>query len=277
MDTQKLLTVNNVSFSYESEEVISKVSFEVHQKEILGILGPNGGGKSTLLKCIVGLLKPSHGSLTFWNNGKQTKRPPLVYIPQKDSMNISYPMTIEEILRGARIPEGTVSREESENALKKVGLEKAMDTKLGALSGGEFQRVLLGKAYLNNAQLVLMDEPTKGLDGVGQDKLLEIIHNFKEEKQAGIILVEHNIGQVLRHSDRLLCLNRNYHWHNHRDMIDKKILESTYHCEFEHLLIHENKGDILSHDHHQLHRNCSHHEDSNSDNENDKVKGEKKE
>lgn len=179
------------------------------------------------------------------------------YIPQKEFINSAYPLTVSELLRCARLPFGKVSDHEIEAALAKVSYDKDPHRKVTGLSGGEFQRVLLAKAYLNESQLILMDEPTKGLDGVGQDKLLELIQEFKSEKQAGILLIEHNIAQVLRHGDRLLCLNRTFHWHDHRDQLEKNILENTYHCEFEHLLIHEQKGDILEHDHHQ----CAEHEE----------------
>jgi zinc transport system ATP-binding protein len=173
------------------------------------------------------------------------------YIPQKELINNSYPLTVRELLKCARLPKETVSDNEIAQALKKVSYTKDPTQKVVSLSGGEFQRVLLAKAYLSHSRLILMDEPTKGLDGVGQDKLLELIQEFKTEKQAAILLIEHNIAQVLRHGDRLLCLNRTFHWHDHRSQLEKNILEDTYHCEFEHLLIHEQKGDILDHDHEQ--------------------------
>jgi zinc transport system ATP-binding protein len=248
----KLLSVRDLCFSYgQGADVLERVSFELGQGEILGILGPNGGGKSTLLKLITGLLKAQEGHLEFFKEGKTVPRPALTYIPQKENLNHSYPLTVEEYLLGSRLPRAKVTKEELAQALKRVSFSKDPSQKLSTLSGGEYQRVLLAKAYLNHSSLVLMDEPTKGLDGVGQDRLLELIHTFKNENNAGIILVEHNIAQALKHSDRLLCLNRSFHWHDHRDLINKNILEDTYHCEFEHLLIHEQKGDILNHEHHK--------------------------
>lgn len=252
----KLLSVEGLSFTYKgthAQQVLKGVSFELSQGEILGILGPNGGGKSTLLRIITGLLKGHRGSIKFYQDQKEIERPSMTYIPQKETLNQSYPMTVLEFLKGARLPKSSVTDEEVSTALEKVSFKKGTQQILTTLSGGEFQRVLLAKAYLNKSSLVLMDEPTKGLDGVGQDRLLEVIHDFKTQNNAGIILVEHNIAQVLKHSDRLLCLNRTFHWHDHKDLLKKDVLESTYHCEFEHLMIHELKGDILDHDHHQCH------------------------
>lgn len=246
------LEVKNLSFSYSREsEVLKDVSFSVGPGEILGILGPNGGGKSTLLKLIMGAIKPQRGEISFIDaEGKRISRPAMSYIPQREAINLSYPMTVEELLKSARLPLGRVSDDEVAKALERVSFTKDPKQKVATLSGGEFQRILLAKAYLYKASLILMDEPTKGLDGVGQDKLLKLVQEFKSENQAAILLVDHNIAQVLRHGDRLLCLNKTFHWHNHKAAIEKGVLEDTYHCEFEHLMIHELKGNILEHDHH---------------------------
>lgn len=258
------LDVSGLSFSYqEGADVLKEVSFKVGPGEILGILGPNGGGKSTLLKLITGALKPQKGEILFKDsNGHKISRPRMSYIPQREAINLSYPMTVEELLMSARIPqESLITHEEVEAALKKVSFQKPIDQKIATLSGGEFQRILLAKAWLYKANIILMDEPTKGLDGVGQDKLLKLVQEFKTENKAAILLVDHNIAQVLRHGDRLLCLNKTFHWHNHKDSLEKNVLENTYHCEFEHLMIHELKGNILEHDHHHCDGHHHNHDD----------------
>lgn len=269
--SEVLLKVDDLHFSYvQGDEVLKGVTFSVSAGEILGILGPNGGGKSTLFKCITGQLPPEKGTIEFFKAGQKIARPAMSYIPQKELINNSYPLTVTELLECARLPGEKVNKLEIEEALFKVSYTKDPHQKVVSLSGGEFQRVLLAKAYLNESRLILMDEPTKGLDGVGQDKLLKLIQEFKNEKQAGILLIEHNIAQVLRHGDRLLCLNRTFHWHDHRSQLEKNILENTYHCEFEHLLIHEQKGDILDHDHSQCGEHGEGHAphgDSKGDNE----------
>lgn len=257
------LAVEHLTFSYtKGLEVLKDLNFKVHESEILGILGPNGGGKSTLLKLLAGLLTPDTGGIKFGQEGRNIKTP-LIYIPQKEQNNNTYPLTIGELLAGARLPKEIIKKAESLAALEQMGLSLDLNRRVSSLSGGEYQRVLLAKAILFDAKIILMDEPTKGLDGVGQDKLLELIQNLKKTRQASIILVDHNISQVLKHCDRLLCLNKTYHWHDHKDHINKGILEDTYHCEFEHLLIHEKKGDILSHDHHH----CAVDHDEKSHNE----------
>jgi zinc transport system ATP-binding protein len=249
------IKVNQLSYSYplsdfqkgqdSLREILHGITFEVSEGEILGILGPNGGGKSTLLKLLAGLLTPTSGLIEF---SSQSMKKGIIYIPQKDQRNLSYPKTIREFLESARLPLEKVNLEECMEALEKVDLQRPIDQPLYGLSGGEYQRVLLAKAYIQKSRIILMDEPTKGLDGIGQDKLLELLSELK--RKAAIILVDHNIAQVLKHCDRLLCLNKNYHWHDHRSQINKDILQHTYHCEFEHLMIHEQAEDILEHEHH---------------------------
>lgn len=246
------LEVKDLCFSYPPDhEVLRNVSFTVGPGEILGILGPNGGGKSTLLKLITGALKQEKGTIIYKNSeGERVAQPRMSYIPQREAINLSYPLTVEELLLSARLPKGKVTASEVQEALDRVSFKKSPKQKIITLSGGEFQRILLAKAFLFKASVILMDEPTKGLDGVGQDKLLKLVQEFKTENKAAILLVDHNIAQVLKHGDRLLCLNKTFHWHNHRDSLEKNVLEDTYHCEFEHLMIHEVKGNILEHDHH---------------------------
>lgn len=260
------IKVAQLSFSYpqgefsqqqgHDHEILHQITFQVSKGEILGILGPNGGGKSTLLKLLAGLLQPSSGTIEYPNHGL---REGIIYIPQKDQRNLGYPITIKEYLEAARLPYQSVTKAECLDALKKVDLNRPIEQQMASLSGGEYQRVLLGKAYLQKSQVILMDEPTKGLDGTGQDKLLELLGEFK--KQAAVVLVDHNIAQALKHSDRLLCLNKSFHWHDHRSQLNKDILEDTYHCEFEHLLIHEKAGDILEHKHHACNQEHGHNND----------------
>lgn len=249
-----VISVDNLEFSYSNNKILKGITFELNRKEILGILGPNGGGKSTLLKLIVGLLKPETGTV-FTANHK------ISYLPQKDEGNNNMPFTIYEFLETSLLPNSIPEKDEILKALKIVDLENKSNYLLANLSGGELQRTLLAKAWLSKSDLIILDEPTKGLDGNGQDQLLELIHLIKNEQNAAIILVDHNIQQVLKHCDRLLCLNKTSHWHNSKELINKKILENIYHCEFEHLIIHEQVEDIHEHGHHL----CDHHHDHNHD------------
>ena len=252
-----LIEAQNLSFCYPSSSTIILEGIDLHLKkgDILGIIGPNGGGKSTLLKILAGLYTPTQGRLLY--RGKDYKKSHLhsqiTYLPQKGPHEILLPITLEEWLKIACLPATMPSLKQIHQALEKVVLSKNPQTLVSQLSGGEYQRLCLAKVWLSQGEIILMDEPTKGLDGNGQDCLLLLIKELRKEKQVGIILVDHNIQQVLKHCDRILCLNKSFHWHDACQAINNEILEKTYHCEFEHILIHEKGGNILQH-HHSQHR-----------------------
>lgn len=246
-----LVKIHNLSFSYhENLEVLKDLNLSIKEGEILGVLGPNGGGKSTLLKIIVGLLKPNHGEVLY-RGSIERNNIDMAYLPQKDIGHSSLPITVKELLR---VPPLKASANQIKEALEQVDMLDKENRLISELSGGEYQRVLLAKAVLNKPDLIVLDEPTKGLDGKGQDQLLSLIHRIKSDQKMAILMVDHNIQQVLKHCDRLLCLNKSFHWHDTKELVNKEILEHTYHCEYEHLAIHEMGGDILNHPH----EHCTH-------------------
>ncbi len=257
-----LIEAQNLSFAYPQAEkaALTEISFHIKEGDILGIIGPNGGGKSTLLKILAGLYNPTQGQLFYRGHSytQSSKRPKITYLPQKDPREMLLPFTIKEWLETSCFPNPVPSLNAIHLVLQKVALLKSPKTLISQLSGGEYQRLLLAKAWLSQSDLILMDEPTKGLDGQGQDRLLLLLKELREEKKLGIILVDHNIQQVLKHCDRILCLNKSFHWHNIRAEMSQEVLEKTYHCEFEHILIHEGGGNILQHDHNE-HAHCDGH------------------
>lgn len=236
--------LENVSFSYqEGILILDKINLSLQEGEILGILGPNGGGKSTLMKIMAGLLKPTGGKLHFLSPTT------ISYIPQKDFQKQPLSISIFEYLQTSRLPKGLCTKESIKDSLNFVSLDFPLSTNISNLSGGQFQRLQIARTYLSEAKLILLDEPTKGLDGVGQDRLLKFVQELKAQGRS-IVIIDHNISQVIKLCDRILCLNQSFHWHNSKELLDKDILEKTYHCEFEHLVIHHQGGDALNHDHH---------------------------
>lgn len=239
--TTKLIEATNISFHYHPDETILKdVSFSVHEKEMLGIIGPNGGGKSTLLKIITGLLTPTEGEIKRYS----TK---MSYVPQTTKLNNTLPLTVSEYLNLA----GDFDDRQRRSALEFVSMEKYYNSLVRELSGGQKQRIQLAKAHLERPKILVLDEPTNGLDSNGQDQLLKLITEIKEEHSASVIIVDHNINQTLRFSDKILCLNRTGHWHNKKELVRKEHIESIYHCEMEHLIIHEQLGAGPQTPHHQ--------------------------
>ena len=249
-----LLKIEGLSFNYLPDEtILSGITFNLDKQRSLGIIGPNGGGKSTLLKILSGLLEGASGSI-FWKGeiiqSSLSKVARISYVPQKDAVNTSLPVTVKDMVTFGALPK-KVTKDELNKILSMLGLEDIKKKLIRELSGGQLQRVLLAKAVIRRPEILLLDEPTKGLDSTGQDQLLELIEKVKKDFDCTVILVDHNINQVIKHCDQILCLNRTHHWHDKKEMFNKDIMNSVYHCEFEHTLIHERPTDGKIPEHHE--------------------------
>lgn len=263
-----ILRADRICFSYNGNTpTLKDISFSLIAGESLGVLGPNGGGKSTLMKIIVGLLKPDSGNLYFEEKSlKDYNKYPFglfSYVPQNSDLNTILPVKVIEYMNFAKsLYKNKSANDDStliDELLNLVGIIHKKDSLISALSGGEKQRVLLARALINKPKLLVLDEPSKGLDSKGQDQLLAIIEKIKTRDKTAVIIVDHNITQVIKNCHKILCLSGTYHWHDHKDLLTKNILEDVYHCEFEHLLIHENdlsrNSDEQNADHHLF---CDH-------------------
>lgn len=192
-----LLSAQGLTVRFNGEDVLSGVSLAVNPGEIVTILGPNGSGKSTLLRALLGIVPLSAG---------QVSRAPdlrLGYVPQKLSVDRSMPMTVRRFLS---LPL-RVSDAEATAALARVGLPDVEQRQMAALSGGQFQRVLLARALLVKPQLLILDEPTQGLDQPGEAAFYRLIEEVRRETGAAVLMVSHDLHVVMAASDRVICLN----------------------------------------------------------------------
>ncbi|MFZ4714864.1 MAG: metal ABC transporter ATP-binding protein [Bacteriovoracaceae bacterium] len=238
---KSLLKLDNIHFSYGDNLVLKEINLELFQGQALGIVGPNGGGKSTLLKLIIGNLTQTKGTIYYGNS------PFMGYVPQHLSLNSTMPISVEELISMNQIKKSPKNMDLKE-LLKLTGLSEKKDQLVRRLSGGERQRALIARALINAPELLVLDEPTTGLDSTGQDQLYSLLSKIKNELDTGIVVVDHNLSQVLKHCDKILCLNKTSHWHNEKELLTNDILNSIYHCEFEHILIHEGGHAHESHD-----------------------------
>lgn len=251
-----MLSAKQVSFHYPNQSsVLENISFSIDEAEMLGIIGPNGGGKSTLLKIMVGLLPLQQGSMTF--HGEPLPAPKCVgYVPQSQDLNDSLPMRVGDFL--SLLPHRP-SRGLDES-LERVGLTDKRNALMRELSGGQRQRALLARALRLSPALLILDEPTTGLDSQGQDQLMLLLKSLQHDDKTTIVVVDHNINQVLKHADKVLCLNRKHHWHERKELITKDIIENIYHCEFEHIRLHEAGSRFDDHHHECTHDHHDHEE-----------------
>jgi zinc transport system ATP-binding protein len=192
-----LLAAHKITVRFGGEAVLSDVSLAIEPGEIVTILGPNGSGKSTLLRALLGILPLAAGSVSRAVGLR------LGYVPQKLSIDRSMPMTVRRFLS---LPV-RVGDTEATTALARVGLPGLEARQMAGLSGGQFQRVLLARALLSAPQLLILDEPTQGLDQPGEAGFYRLIEEVRRETGAAILMVSHDLHVVMAASDRVICLN----------------------------------------------------------------------
>lgn len=192
-----LISLENVCVNFGTRRVLSDVSLTLEPGRILTLLGPNGAGKSTLVRVVLGLIAPTSGSL------HQHRDLRIGYVPQKIHLDVTLPLTVDRFMR---LRPG-VKREEIRPALARVQATHLINSPLQKLSGGETQRVLLARALLNQPQLLVLDEPTQGVDVNGQVALYDLIDQLRRELNCGVLMVSHDLHLVMAKTDEVLCLN----------------------------------------------------------------------
>ncbi len=197
MEKGIILKVENLNVELEGEKILENLSFEVKKGEILTILGPNGAGKTVLLKNLLGVL-PFKGKIE-WKSGLK-----IGYVPQRLPFIKDIPMNVEEFFKLKGAPTNEIKK-----ILNSIGLkEEILEKKIGDLSSGQFQRILVGWALTSSPQVLLFDEPTTGIDIGGQESIYELLEKLKKERDLTILLVTHDLSIVYKLATNCLCLNK---------------------------------------------------------------------
>ncbi|MDW3611155.1 MAG: metal ABC transporter ATP-binding protein [Nitrososphaeraceae archaeon] len=209
-----LVSVQSVSYNYNSESVLENVSFDVEEGDFLGIIGPNGAGKTTLFHCMLGLLNSYSGKITILNQDiKKYKKifRKIGYIPQKKSIDQKFPLTVKELV-SLSLPRNT-SKNIVLEILKQVGLYKLKNKTIGQLSGGQQQRVLIAKALVNNPIILMLDEPTNELDHKSQNDFYYLLKELNEKNKITIIWSSHDMDAVNKYANKVSCINKRMFFH----------------------------------------------------------------
>lgn len=240
------LEFREVWYSYGRGPVLEDVTFRVAEQEFLGIIGPNGGGKTTLLKLALGLLRPDRGEIRVLGRSPEEARGDVGYVPQYAGFERSFPIDIMDVvlmgrLAGNRFRPREEDRRAARRALERMELDHLADSAVGEVSGGELQRALIARALAVEPRLLLLDEPTASVDSaVG-----EAVYRHLEElsREIAVVLVSHDVGVISRHVQSVGCLNRRL-FHHGSEELTPEMIEEAYGAPVD-LVAHGTSGRLL--------------------------------
>lgn len=192
-----LITLKNIFVNFGCRSILSNISLSLFNNHILTVIGPNGAGKSTLVRVVLGLIQPQQGQVL------RLRKLRIGYVPQKFDLNILFPISVLRFMQLSIMSEKKTILE----SLKRVDAFHLKNLQLQALSKGELQKVLLARSILNKPQLLVLDEPTQGLDIIGQNFLYKFINELRTELKCAILIVSHDLNFVMEKTDEVLCVN----------------------------------------------------------------------
>ncbi len=226
-----IIKIRNLNFSYDKQVVLEDINLDYSSDEFLAIIGPNGGGKSTLLKLILGLLKPQSGEIKLFGKEPSEVSKFIGYVPQNFLSNQSFPMMVLEVVLMGLIDKkifGFYSKDEKAlalSALEKVGMREFANARIGELSGGQRQRVYIARALCANAKVLILDEPTASIDTKGQAEIYEILKGINANG-VGVVLVSHDLNIVLNYATKIAYVSKNLHIHKtHENLAKREFIE----------------------------------------------------
>lgn len=232
-----IIQINGLSAGYDGKTVLSQVDLTVYEHDFLGVIGPNGGGKTTLVKCILGLHQPSQGIIRFFQKGKEVPDMNMGYLPQYNHIDRKFPISVYEVVLSGLSKQKSIFRkyskeqhEQVRQMIVRMGLEGLEERAIGSLSGGQLQRALLGRALVSNPEVIILDEPNTYIDKRFEAKLYSLLEEINKER--AIILVSHDIGTVLKNVKTIACVNETVHYHPHTE-VPTEWLEEHFGCPIE--------------------------------------------
>ncbi len=242
MKSGSVITLDNVTFAYNGEPVLVDVNVNISPRELVSIVGPNGGGKTTLLRLILGLVKPGRGTVRVFGGSPGHERSRIGYVPQNIRFDPEFPVNVMDVVLMGRVdkrlagPFRRRDRESAAEALREVDLHDLCKRPFSELSGGERQRALVARALASAPEILLLDEPTSNMDALAEKKLYEILNHLNQRMT--IVMVSHNMSFVSRFVTSVICVNRKVVFHPTSELNGRPISE-----------IYESDMVLVRHDH----------------------------
>ncbi len=230
---EKLVEIKDLYAGYGADPVLKDVNLDIYDNDFIGVIGPNGGGKTTLIKLLLGAIKPYRGKIQYFPEKSTSDKLSIGYLPQFQKIDKQFPISVLEVVlsglmnRKKLLPGYT--REEKEKAkkmLSQMGITHLEKNTIGELSGGELQRVLLCRAIISNPRMLLLDEPNTFVDNQFEGELYELLRELNE--QMAILLVTHDLGTITPYVKTIACVNRVVHYHKSNVITEKQL--SAYNC-----------------------------------------------
>jgi len=243
-----IIEVNNLTVKYDNVIALDNINIKIKKGEFLGIIGPNGGGKTTLLKSLLGLIKPNTGQVKINDNR------PIGYVPQFSNFDRSFPIKVLDVILLGKL-EGKIKFlhrfkntdiKKAEEIMHSLGIYKFRNRQISQLSGGQLQKVLIARALIMEPEIMILDEPTASLDANSKTEIYNLLKKLNQDKT--IIVVSHDVGVINSYIDTVACLNKNMHYHGDDTKLSKKTLENVYGCPVE-LIAHGNTPHRVLHVH----------------------------
>ncbi len=238
-----IATVENLDFAFGESLVLKHVSLDIEQGTTVGLIGPNGGGKTTLIRLLLGLLQPTRGQIRIagLDPREAVRRGDVVgYLPQSQRVPSSLPLSVRQVVRTALAGKTGMLRGYAKDdlafvdeLLSLVGIPELADAPVAMLSGGQFQRVLIARALAPRPKILLLDEPTTGIDRSGQQRFIESIQELKSRLGLTVIFVSHDLRAVSAVSDRIACLNVTLHYHDVPEHLPSDLVYRMFACDLE--------------------------------------------
>jgi zinc transport system ATP-binding protein len=250
---KKLLEIKNLSAGYENHIVLENISMEVFSGDFIGVIGPNGGGKTTLIKTILGLIRPVSGEMTL-----HISKTNIGYLPQVNQIDKRFPISVIDVVRSGKansallssFRKNTEEKEKAESLLAEMGIMHIRNKAIGELSGGQMQRVFLCRALMNQPELLVLDEPSTYVDNNFEGELYLKLKELNE--QMAILLISHDVGTISFFVKTIACVNRNLHHHPSNIITEEQL--ASYNCPLQ-IITHGNIPHTVlkqhdEHDHH---------------------------